>query len=51
MAKKKSPRKKGKKIQTDAEGQFRWETYFVGGKQKRRKVRLMDGEPGDDIDE
>ena len=45
MAKKKS------KIQTDDQGQFLWETYLVGGKQKRRKVRVIAGERVDDMDE
>ena len=48
------PKKKSKKkpaVQTDAQGQFIWETYFVGGKQKRQKVRVIDGKPVHDIDE
>jgi hypothetical protein len=37
-------RKKRKKIfHFDEKGQFRWEINFVGGKQKRRKVRTIDG--------
>ena len=37
MAKKKSKHK----LHYGDQGQFRWETYFVGGKQKRRKIRLI----------
>ena len=36
---------KKKKVLTDQRGEFRFETYFVNGKQKRRKVRLIDGIP------
>lgn len=43
MGKKKNQKKKRAKQQFDEKGQFRWETYFVGGKQKRRKVRTVDG--------
>lgn len=50
MKKKKKSKKKGT-IETDAEGQFRWETYFVQGKQKRRKLRLIDGGSIVDIDD
>jgi predicted nucleotidyltransferase len=50
MPKKKKSKKKPA-VQTDAQGQFIWETYFVGGKQKRQKVRVIDGKPVHDIDE
>ena len=36
---------KKKKVLTDQRGEFRFETYFVNGKKKRRKVRLIDGIP------
>jgi hypothetical protein len=36
---------KKKKVLTDKRGEFRFETYFVNGKQKRRKVRLIEGIP------
>jgi hypothetical protein len=49
MARKKRVSKK--RIRTDDQGPFIWERYFVGGKQKRRKVRLIDGERIDDPDE
>lgn len=32
----------------DNRGEFRWETYFVGGKQKRRKVRMLEGKDMND---
>lgn len=40
---KKKPKKKKPKLHYDEKGQFRWETYFVRGKQKRKKVRTVDG--------
>ena len=47
--------KKSKKpnIQSDEHGHFVWETYFVRGKQKRRKERVtvIDGKIIDDLDE
>ena len=52
MARKK--KKKGKaKVEADASGHFVWESYFIGGKRKRRKrrVTLIDGELVDDLDE
>jgi len=36
-------RKRKPKLHYDERGEFRWETYFVGGKQKRSKVRTVDG--------
>ena len=49
MGKKK--RKGGKKpiIHRDELGEFRWETFFVRGKQRRRKIRLIDGIPVDEF--
>jgi hypothetical protein len=41
MGKKRGKRKKI--FHFDEKGQFRWEIGFVGGKQKRRKVRTIDG--------
>lgn len=40
MGKKKS---KKRTFHYDDQGQFYWETYFVRGKQKRQKVRTIDG--------
>ncbi len=40
---KKKPQKKQPKLRQDEKGQFRWETSFVGGKQKRQKTRMVDG--------
>lgn len=37
------PRTKQPRLHCDEKCQFRWETYFVGGKQKRRKIRTVDG--------
>lgn len=37
------------KLHHDDKGQFRWETYFVGGKQKRTKVRTIDGIDADEF--
>tara|TARA_R110002111_G_scaffold173700_1_gene239241 strand:+ start:83 stop:403 length:321 start_codon:yes stop_codon:yes gene_type:complete len=37
------------KLHYDDRGQFRWENYFVGGKQKRRKVRTVDGIDADEF--
>ena len=37
--------KRKNKILTDEHGEFRFETFFVNGRQKRRKVRLIDGIP------
>ena len=34
---------KRRKIFHDKHGEFRWEYFFVGGKQKKRKVRTVDG--------
>ena len=42
-------RKRQKKLHYDDKGQFRWETYFVGGKQKRTKVRTVDGMDADEF--
>lgn len=49
-------RRKGKgkgkrqpKLHYDDRGEFRWETYFVGGKQKRRKVRTVEGIDADEF--
>ncbi|MCB1065425.1 MAG: hypothetical protein KDN20_21230 [Verrucomicrobiae bacterium] len=39
--------KRPQKIHRDEEGEFRWETYFVRGKQKRRKIRMLDGKDFD----
>ena len=46
-------KKKKPKIQSDEQGHFVWETYFVRGKQKRRKERVtvIDGKIVDDLDE
>ncbi|MGJ8640570.1 MAG: hypothetical protein ACSHYA_14370 [Opitutaceae bacterium] len=53
MGKRKRNRKgKGKKkpkLHYDDKGEFRWETYFVGGKQKRSKVRTIDGMDPDEF--
>jgi hypothetical protein len=35
------------KIHRDEQGEFRWETYFVRGKQRRQKVRMLDGKDFD----
>ena len=40
-------KKRRPKVLRDENGEFRWETYFVRGKQKRRKVRLIDGKESD----
>lgn len=40
--------KRKNKILTDEHGEFRFETFFVNGRQKRRKVRLIDGIPADE---
>lgn len=37
------------KLHHDDRGEFRWETYFVGGKQKRTKVRTVDGMDADEF--
>lgn len=42
-------KKKRPKIHRDALGQFRWQLYFVNGKQRREKVRLIDGMEVDDF--
>ena len=34
-----------RRVLADQHGEFRFETYFANGKQKRRKVRLIDGMP------
>lgn len=47
MGKKK---KRRPKVLRDEKGEFRWETYFVGGKQKRRKVRRIDGKEFDEYE-
>ena len=39
--------KRPPKIHHDEEGEFRWEAYFVRGKQKRRKIRMLDGKDFD----
>ena len=36
-------KKKKPVIHHDKRGEFRWETYLVGGKQKKRKVRMVCG--------
>ena len=36
-------KKKSGKFHYDEKGQFRWETSFSGGRQKKRKVRTVDG--------
>ncbi|MHA3774518.1 hypothetical protein ACXR0O_23585 [Verrucomicrobiota bacterium sgz303538] len=46
MGKKK---KNKRKVLRDERGEYRFETYFIGGKQKRRKVRLIDGIPADEF--
>lgn len=46
-----SRKKKSAKIQTDKSGDFVWESYFVGGKQKRQKIRVIGGEVVRDMDE
>ena len=40
-------RKRPPKIHHDEEGEFRWETFFVRGKEKRRKIRMLDGKDFD----
>ncbi len=40
-------RKRPPKVLRDEQGEFRWETYFVGGKQTRRKIRMLDGKDFD----
>lgn len=42
-------KKKKPVIHHDNRGEFRWETYFVGGKQKKRKVRMVCGIDQDDF--
>lgn len=44
MAKK---RKRVPKIHRDEQGEFRWEVYFVRGKERRRKIRMLDGKDFD----
>lgn len=39
-----------KKIKKDANGSFVWQTYFVGGRQKREKVYLIDGQRVGNLD-
>ncbi|MGB6223436.1 UPF0158 family protein [Haloferula sp.] len=53
MARRGKKKKKQPKIHTDARGNYIWENYFVGGKQKRRRQRVtvIDGEIIDDLDE
>ena len=36
-------KKKKPVMHHDKRGEFRWETYFIGGKQKRRKIRTVCG--------
>lgn len=48
MGKKSGRKKNRKKIFRDEHGEYRWEYYFVGGKQKKSKVRVVDGEDFDD---
>ena len=42
-------KKKKPVIHHDNRGEFRWEIYFVGGKQKKRKVRMVCGIDQDDF--
>ena len=49
MAKGKNKKKRSPRRLRDEEGEFRWETYFVRGKQKRRKVRMIDGIDADEF--
>jgi len=44
MGKKK---KRKPKIHRDDQGEFRWEVYFLRGKEKRRKIRMLDGKDFD----
>jgi len=39
-----------RKVLRDKHGDFRWEYYFVGGKRKRYKVRLIDGMDADEFE-
>ena len=41
--------KKRKKVLRDAQGEYRLEIFFVNGKQKKRKIRLIDGLPVDEF--
>ncbi len=43
-------KKKRPAIHRDKYGEFRWETYFIRGKQRRQKVRLRDGEEFGELD-
>ena len=40
-----SGKPKRRKILRDDQGEYHFEVFFVNGKQKRRKVRLIDGIP------
>ncbi len=40
---------KKKKIRRDHKGEFVFETYFIRGKQKRRKIYAVDGIPADEF--
>lgn len=40
-------RKRPPKVLRDEKGEFRWETFFIRGKQRRRKIRMLDGKDFD----
>ena len=40
-----SGKPKRRKVLRDEQGEYRFEVFFVNGKQKRMKVRLIDGIP------
>ena len=44
-----SKKQKPKEILRDHRGDYRLEVFFVNGKQKKRKVRLIDGLPVDEF--
>jgi hypothetical protein len=44
-----SGKPKRRKVLRDDQGEYRFEVFFVNGKQKRRKVRLIDGIPASEF--
>ncbi len=42
-------KKKKQKVFRDKHGEFKWEHYLIGGKQKKRKIRTIDGIPKDEF--
>ncbi|MCB1133501.1 MAG: hypothetical protein KDN05_20455, partial [Verrucomicrobiae bacterium] len=44
MSRKRNKKRNPPRVHTDDRGRYIWETYFVDGKQKRRKIRDIDSD-------